>query len=502
LTDYDLVVVGGGPAGQKAAVQAAKTGARVLLIERAKSAGGACVRYGTIPSKTLRETALSLGKFRKLTAHVMDVEMPAHLQVSSLMERKEEVISAHERYMHAQLSRNGIELQQGVARFTSPETLEVALLDGGKRALSSRYFVIAAGSAPRTPDNVPVDHEHILDSDSLLSLSYLPESLVVLGAGVIACEYASIFAALGVKVTIIDKGERPLSFMDQELVEHFLKELRQAGGDFLGGKTLEGARFDGLSSVETRLAGGELLRSEKLFCALGRVAAVAGLGLDAAGVKVTPRGLVQVDEHLRTSAPNIYAAGDVIGPPALASTSMEQGRRAACHALGLDLGKQGALAPAGIYTIPELGSVGLTEQQVRERFGDALVGRAKFEEVARGQISAAENGLLKVVVHAETGVVLGAHAAGERDRARAHRSNGDHRRPHLRDLHRHRLQLPNVRRSLSRRRLRPAQTAARPRLRQARRRRVRGREWPSQPMIAVEAPGGRGAMKAHTAVCN
>jgi NAD(P) transhydrogenase len=411
--DYDLIVVGGGPAGQKAAVQAAKAGKRVLLVERAKSAGGACVRYGTIPSKTLRETALSLGKFRKLTAHVMDVEMPAHLQVSSLMERKEEVVSAHERYMQAQLARNGIELLQGVARFTSPSSVEIGLLDGSRRALTAAHFVIAAGSSPRTPDNVPVDHEHILDSDSLLSLSYLPESLVVLGAGVIACEYASIFAALGVKVTVIDKGERPLGFMDQELVEHFLRELRQAGGDFLGKKSLEHVVYDGLSAVETHLAGGEVIKSEKLFCALGRVAPVAALGLDAAGVKVTSRGLIEVDKNLRTSVPHIYAAGDVIGPPALASTSMEQGRRAVCHALGLDLGRQGDLAPAGIYTIPELGSVGMTEQQVREKFGDALVGRAKFEEVARGQISAAENGLLKLVVHPETGVVLGAHAAGE-----------------------------------------------------------------------------------------
>ncbi|MDF3068158.1 MAG: sthA [Polyangiaceae bacterium] len=413
MSDYDLVVIGGGPAGQKAAVQGAKAGARVLLIERAKSAGGACVRYGTIPSKTLRETALSLGKFRKLTAHVMEVEMPSHLQVSSLMDRKEEVVSAHERYMQAQLARNGIELQQGVARFTSAQQVEITLLDGGKRHVGGRYFVIAAGSSPRTPDNVPVDHEHILDSDSLLSVSYLPQSLVVLGAGVIACEYASIFAALGVKVTIIDKGERPLGFMDQELVEHFLTELRQAGGDFLGQRSLQSVAYDGLSSVETRLEGGELIRSEKLFCALGRVAPVAGLGLDAAGVKVTPRGLIAVDANLRTSVPNIYAAGDVIGPPALASTSMEQGRRAACHALGLGLGQLGDLAPAGIYTIPELGSVGLTEQQARERYGDALVGRAKFEEVARGQISAAENGLLKLVVHPHSGVVLGAHAAGE-----------------------------------------------------------------------------------------
>lgn len=413
MSDYDLVVIGGGPAGQKAAVQAAKAGARVLLIERAKSAGGACVRYGTIPSKTLRETALSLGKFRKLTAHVMEIEMPAHLQVSSLMERKDQVVAAHERYMQAQLSRNGIDLKQAVARFTSAETVELRLLDGSVMSVGARRFVIAAGSSPRTPDNVPVDHEHILDSDSLLSLSYLPQSLVVLGAGVIACEYASIFATLGVKVTLVDKSDRPLSFMDQELVEHFLRELRQAGGEFLGGRTLESVRFDGVSSVETRLAGGELLKSEKSFCALGRVAPVAALGLDAAGVEVTARGLIQVDENLRTSVPHIYAAGDVIGPPALASTSMEQGRRAACHALGLDLGPQGQLAPVGIYTIPELGSVGLTEQQAHERYGSVSIGRAKLEEVARGQISAAENGLLKLVVHPQSGALLGAHAAGE-----------------------------------------------------------------------------------------
>ncbi len=413
MSDFDLVVVGGGPAGQKAAVQGAKAGARVLLIERGKSAGGACVRYGTIPSKTLRETALALGKFRKLTAHVMDVEMPSHLQVDSLMARKDQVVQAHERYMQAQLARNGIETWQGVASFVTPRAVEVTRIDGGKQRVDARYFVIAAGSSPRTPENVPVDHEHILDSDSLLSLSYLPESLVVLGSGVIACEYASIFAALGVKVTIVDKGERPLGFMDGELVQHFTRELECAGGVFLGKRNLDSVAFDGISQVETRLQGGEVVKSEKVFCALGRLAQVNGLGLEAAGVKLSARGLIEVDAHLRTSAPHIYAAGDVVGPPALASTSMEQGRRAVCHALGIDLGKQGELAPIGIYTIPELGSVGLTEEQARQKYGDALVGRAKFEEVARGQISAAENGMLKLVVHPESGAVLGAHAAGE-----------------------------------------------------------------------------------------
>ena len=410
---FDLVVVGGGPAGQKAAVQGAKLGRKVVLIERSRSVGGACVRFGTIPSKTLRETALALGKFRRLTSHVMDVKMPEHMQIESLMTRKEEVIASHESYMGAQLARNGIELCQGVARFVSPNELEISDISGAKRRISGRFFVIATGSSPRTPDDVPVDHEHILDSDSILSLSYLPESLAVLGSGVIACEYASIFAALGTKVTIIDRSPRPLAFLDPEISDHFTRQLQEFGGTFLGGRKLVHVAWDGLSLVETKLDDGQVVRSEKLFCALGRTAQVQGLGVDVAGIALTARGLIAVDEHGRTAAPHIYAAGDVIGPPALASTSMDQGRRAVCHAFGAEVGSAREATPSGIYTIPELASVGLTEAEASERFGSALVGRAKFNEVARGQISAAEDGLLKLVAHPETFVILGAHAAGE-----------------------------------------------------------------------------------------
>jgi NAD(P) transhydrogenase len=410
---FDLIVVGGGPAGQKAAVQGAKLGRKVLLIERSRSVGGACVRFGTIPSKTLRETALALGKFRRLTSHVMDVKMPEHTQIESLMARKEEVIASHERYMGAQLARNGIDMAQGVARFLSRNELEISDVSGAKRRVSGQFFVIATGSSPRTPDDVPVDHEHILDSDSILSVSYLPESLTVLGSGVIACEYASIFAALGSKVTIIDRSPRPLAFLDPEISEHFTRQLQDFGSVFLGGRKLKRVAWDGLSLVETELDDGQIVRSEKLFCALGRIAQVQGLGLAVAGIQLTPRGLIAVDEHGRTAAPHIYAAGDVIGPPALASTSMDQGRRAVCHAFGTEVGAAREATPAGIYTIPELASVGLTETEVCERHGSALVGRARFKEVARGQISAAEDGLLKLIAHPETGVILGAHAAGE-----------------------------------------------------------------------------------------
>ena len=410
---FDLIVVGGGPAGQKAAVQGAKLGKKVMLIERSRSVGGACVRFGTIPSKTLRETALALGKFRRLTSHVMDVKMPEHTQIESLMARKEEVIAQHESYMGAQLARNGIEMVQGVARFTSPTELEIVDIAGAKRHVSARFFVIATGSSPRTPDDVPVDHEHILDSDSILSVSYLPESMTVLGSGVIACEYASIFAALGSKVTIIDRSPRPLAFLDPEISDHFTRQLLEFGGAFLGGRKLTSVAWDGLSMVETRLDDGTLVQSEKLFCALGRLAQVQGLGLEVAGVKLTPRGLIAVDEHGRTAAPHIYAAGDVIGPPALASTSMDQGRRTVCHAFGAEVGAAREATPAGIYTIPEMASVGLTEAEAVERHGSAWVGRARFKEVARGQISAADDGMLKLIAHPETGVILGAHAAGE-----------------------------------------------------------------------------------------
>ncbi|HEY2406451.1 MAG TPA: Si-specific NAD(P)(+) transhydrogenase [Polyangiaceae bacterium] len=413
VKSFDLIVIGGGPAGQKAAVQGAKSGKRVLLVERGRSVGGACVRFGTIPSKTLRETALALDKFKKLSGHVIELTLPEHLQVESLMTRKEEVIGSHESYMQAQLARNGIEIWRGIAKFLGPHELEVADVSGGKRLARGEFLVIATGSSPRTPDDVPIDHEHLLDSDSILSLSYLPESLTVLGAGVIACEYAAIFAALGCKVTVIDKAASPLAFMDPEITAHFTRQLELFGGRFLGGQKLERVAWDGLSRVETTLESGELVRSEKLFCALGRTAMVSGLALDNTGVKLSARGLVEVDQHLRTAAPHIYAVGDVIGPPALASTSMDQGRRAVCHAFGIEQGNLRDTTPVGIYTIPELGSVGLSEAEATLRYGGAVVGRARFQEVARGQISATTDGLLKLVTHPESGAVLGAHAAGE-----------------------------------------------------------------------------------------
>jgi NAD(P) transhydrogenase len=258
---------------------------------------------------------------------------------------------------------------------------------------------------------VPVDHEHVLDSDSILSLIYLPQSLVVLGAGVIACEFASIFAALGVKVTLVDAGQRPLAFLAPQLTQVYVAAFEAMGGRFVAQQKTRSVRWDG-SAVVTECEGGEVLRSEKLLCALGRVANVQDLGLEAAGIALTPRGHVQVDAHLRTTCAHVYAAGDVIGPPALAATAVDQGRRAMRHALGLPLDDAGECVPVGIYTIPEIASVGLTEEQAVKQFGAAHVGRARFEEVARAQINGQTMGLLELVAE-PSGRVVGAHIVGE-----------------------------------------------------------------------------------------
>jgi len=258
-----------------------------------------------------------------------------------------------------------------------------------------------------------VDHEHIYDSDSILSMIYIPESLTVLGGGVIACEYASILAVLGCRVTVVDRAERPLGFMEPELCERFVATLERFGGRFIGGASADTLAWDGVSRVHCQLNNGTTLESEKVLFALGRVANVERLGIDNTGIQTTPRGLIEVDEHYRTAVPHIYAVGDVIGPPALASTSMEQGRQAVCHALGLPMGRLARTIPVGIYTIPEMASVGMTEAAVREEYGGAVAGFARFEEIARGQISGVQDGLLKLVVDPVERLIHGVHIVGE-----------------------------------------------------------------------------------------
>ena len=410
--DYDVAVIGSGPAGQKAAVQAAKAGQRVAIIEQDSLFGGACVHRGTIPSKTLRENALRVKNMRQNVA-LVDFKLGEDTEMATLVDRLDEVLKAHDGFMRQQIDRNKIERIHGRVSFVDNQTLLINRVGGETSEITSNKVIIATGSYPRHPDNIPVDHEHIFDSDSILSMLYLPSSLTVLGGGVIASEYASIFQALGVKVTMIDRYPTPLGFLDSDMTDRFVQEFEAMGGTWLGNQKVQKVHWNGVSEVITECEDGTIVRSQKLLCAAGRLANVKDLQLQNAGLMVNERGLISVDEQLRTVVSNIYAAGDVIGPPSLASASMEQGRRASCNALGIKIGDSSQLIPAGIYGVPELSSVGLTEQQAREQYGDVIVGKANFSEVARGQISGNTGGMLKILSDPQGDAILGVMLVGE-----------------------------------------------------------------------------------------
>lgn len=406
--DFDIIVIGSGPGGQKAAIQGAKSGKKVALIERARSVGGECLFHGTIPSKTLREAALNLTNLRSVS-NIFNYELRSDLEIHSLMGRLDEVLELQKTSIQEQLVRNEVQLIHGKGKLVDHNTVGIQHIDGSTSKLTAEFIVIATGSRPRRPPEIPVDHEHILDSDSILSMIYLPESLTVLGGGVISSEYASIFALLGVKVTMIDRAPRPLMFMDPELVESYLDHFKQNGGVHYGGAEIESVEWDGISQVVTRLASGRIVSSDKLLVALGRLANVENLGLEELGIEQGKRGHIVVDDHYRSSIPNIYAVGDVIGPPSLAASAMEQGRRAICHALNVEVGIDFKYLPIGIYAIPEMASVGLSEEQAKEEYGEIIVGRANIAEVARAQISGATTGLLKLVVAPDGQKILGVH---------------------------------------------------------------------------------------------
>jgi len=410
---FDVIVIGSGPAGQKAAVQAAKAGKRVCLVER-DAIGGACVHHGTIPSKTLRETAVHLAGFRVRAGKHIPVQIPADLQLQSLMDRKDAVVDAHVAFLQRQMERNGIEQRHGRARFLTPHVLEVESVFGDRALLRGAVIVIATGSRPRAPQGIPIDHERILDSDSILSLSHLPRTMTVLGSGVIACEYATIFAALGVRVTMIDKGPKPLAFLPKGIVERFVAAFeRNEGCVFVGPAEVQSVQWNGVDAVVTKLTNGWEATSDVLLCALGRVANVEGLCLEAAGLATNARGHIPVDADCRTSVPHIYAVGDVIGPPSLASASMEQGRRAMRAALSLPRAGAADTIPAGIYTIPEIATIGVDADAARARGTECVTGTARFDEIARGQIAACTDGVLQLVVEVSTRRVLGCQVLGE-----------------------------------------------------------------------------------------
>ncbi len=409
---FDLVVIGGGPGGQSAAVSAAQMGRRVAVIEREPRIGGSCVHRGTIPSKTMREAALGLRRFRE-QAERFGMSISTEFRFSHVRERLDAVIDRHVKELRSALADAAVTLLHGHARLVGVNEIEVRSPSGASTSIVADHIVIATGSRPRATSDLVIDHEQILDSDSVLGLDYLPRSLVIVGGGVIACEYASIFATLGVRATIVDRARRPLAFLDQDLSAGFVRELERSGGQYLGGRRIVDVSNDGFAALRVRLDSGDELFCEKVLVALGRTPTTRGLGLETVGVKLDDHGRIPVDDNCRSNVPSIYAVGDVTGPPALASYSMEQGRRAASHACGHPLARAPELVPTGIFTVPELAAVGETEDAARQRYGEVLVGRADFAAVARGHIAGDPDGGLKLVADSTGERLLGVAIIGE-----------------------------------------------------------------------------------------
>lgn len=411
---FDVVVIGSGPGGQRAALAANKAGKRVAIVERERELGGACVHQGTIPSKTLRETALTITKLKR-SSEVFDFSLRPDLEVATLIEGMHHVVSNYTNEIENELKAQHIEIFKGRARIRDPQLVTVQEVDGRIQYLETHKIIIATGSRPRHPEHIPIDHEHVLDSDSILSMLYLPRSLTVLGAGVIGSEYASIFAILGVKVSLIDEAERPLTFVDPELTEHFLEHFRSSGSDYYGKSRVKDVSWNGKNAVVTTLENGEVIESEKLLVASGRVANTEGLGIEALGINTNARGHIEVDSNFETSIPGIFAVGDVVGYPSLATTSMEQGRRAAGYKPVNSKLKPIEQVPIGIYAVPEIASIGIDEKLAAERFGaDAIVvGRADFKQVASGQIMGIKNGILKLVAEKKDYRLLGVQIVGD-----------------------------------------------------------------------------------------
>jgi len=415
--DFDLVVIGSGPAGQRAAIQAAKLGKHVAVAERRAVVGGVCINTGTIPSKTLREAVLYLTGYRLRGVYGASYTVKEHITMDDLLFRAEYVMRHENDVIRHQLMRNQVELLSAEASFEDDHTLRLNFVDGrGQRLVSAANIIIATGTHPTKDKNIPIDGKRIFLSDDILKLDHLPRTLTVVGAGVIGLEYASMFAALGVRVTLIDKRNRLLPFVDSEIIDTLVYHLRQNRVTLRLGEEvskLEPVEDKKGERVHIHLASGKQITTEMALYSIGRTGATHALNLSGAGLSADGRGRLSVNENYQTDVPHIYAVGDVIGFPSLASTSMEQGRLAACHAFGVEANSVPELFPYGIYAIPEISMVGLTEEELTEQGVPYEVGIANYREIARGQIIGDETGLLKLIFHLETHELLGVHIIGE-----------------------------------------------------------------------------------------
>lgn len=411
---YDLCVIGSGPAGEKGAAQAAYFGKSVCLIERAPKPGGAAVNTGTIPSKTLRETALYLSGLRQRGLYGVDYRVKSDITIGDFMHRERAVVDAAWQMIDANLDKHQVTKVQGQARFIDAHTVEVDRFGQSARRITADVFLLATGSRPSHPADIPFDGRTVVDSDDVLTLSQIPRRLIVIGGGVIGCEYAGIFGALGVRVTLVNSRERLLMQLDADLSDALRNELtRRLGVQVVLDAAVTGVRVEGDLATVALGDGRELVGDCVLYCA-GREGNVESLRLENAGVKTNQRGFVQVDAAYRSSAANIFAAGDVVGFPALASTAMEQARVAMCHAFDLKYKlSMGSVLPYGVWTVPEIATVGMGEDEARAKGIAAEIGKASFRTNPRGQIIGDTEGFVKLVFRADDKLLIGASVVGE-----------------------------------------------------------------------------------------
>ncbi len=409
---FDFLIIGGGPAGQKAAIQAAKLRKKVAIIDDRAAVGGTCVHSGTIPSKAFREAVLHLSGFRQRLLYGPSYRVKSNITMEDLNFKSRHVMQTEVETINFQLMRNHVSVFQGHARFVSENVLEISQ-DGSSILVQAEKILIATGARPYRPPHIEFDGKHIFDSDDLLTLEAIPRAMTVIGGGVVGLEYASMFSALGVAVTVVDSRERLLEFVDKEIVDTLTYRLRTLGVTFRLGEVVEACRVRSNGDVETYLKSGKLIIADIALVSAGRQSATKSLDLEKVGIETEPKGQIIVNEYFQTSQPNIYAAGDVIGFPALASTSAEQGRLACSHAFGLPQEEGEVPLPYGIFSIPEIGMIGKTEDQLTAAHIPYETGTARYRESTRGHLIGDQDGLLKIIVHRETKELLGVHAIGE-----------------------------------------------------------------------------------------
>jgi NAD(P) transhydrogenase len=411
MNDFDVLVLGSGPGGQKAAIAAAKLGARVGLIERRNMIGGVCINTGTIPSKTLREAVLYLTGMSQRELYGQSYRVKEDITIGDLTARTSHVVGREVDVIRSQLTRNGVTILPGMGRFTDPHTIQVVDGTGQERSVTADKVVIATGTVPARPSSVDFDGQTIIDSDGILELERLPRTMIVVGAGVIGIEYASMFAALGTKVTVIEQRMRMLEFCDTEVVEALKYHLRDLAVTFRFAEEVASVERHSRGAV-TILDSGKKIAADTVMYSAGRHGTADELNLEAAGLSADKRGRIKVDGSFRTEVDHVYAVGDVIGFPALAATSMEQGRLAAHHACGEPVREMHQLQPIGIYTIPEISYIGRTEDELTEQRVPFEVGVSRYRELARGQIIGDSYGVLKLLVSPQDRSLLGVHVFG------------------------------------------------------------------------------------------